>query len=224
MGATLDLSTIIRSRRSGRKAPAYAAAELKVDLDIIHTSLCEHGSHVLARGRLRRLRRAVDCFGFHLASIDLRQNSVVHERTVGDLLEVAIPGTGYADLSERQRVELLTSELTKPRPLVSPHLAYSPETRAELAIFRRAAQARAAHGDGIVLTSIISMARSVSDLLELALLLKEAGLVSAEGRSEINIVPLFETIEDLRGCAAVMDAALSRQAIAACNQPRGRRR
>jgi phosphoenolpyruvate carboxylase len=192
------------------KAPAYeSAAQLKADLDIIHTSLCEHGSHVLARGRLRRLRRAVDCFGFHLASIDLRQNSVVHERTVGELLEVAIPGTGYADLSERQRVELLTSELTKPRPLVSPHLAYSPETRAELAIFRRAAQARAAHGDGIVLTSIISMARSVSDLLELALLLKEAGLVSAQGRSEINIVPLFETIEDLRGCAAVMDAALS---------------
>lgn len=192
------------------KAPAYeSAAQLKADLDIIHTSLCEHGSHVLARGRLRRLRRAVDCFGFHLASIDLRQNSVVHERTVGELLEVAIPGTGYADLSERQRVELLTSELTKPRPLVSPHLAYSPETRAELAIFRRAAQARAAHGDGIVLTSIISMARNVSDLLELALLLKEAGLVSAQGRSEINIVPLFETIEDLRGCAAVMDAALS---------------
>src|SRR4029077_13179349 len=135
--------------------------------------------------------------------------SVVHERTVGELLEVAIPGTGYADLSERRGVALLARVLTKPRPSGAQQLAYSPETRAELAIFRRAAQARAAHGDGIVLTSIISLARSVSDLLELALLLKEAGLVSAQGRSEINIVPLFETIEDLRGCAAVMDAALS---------------
>jgi phosphoenolpyruvate carboxylase len=192
------------------KAPPYASAsELKADLDVIHASLCGHGSRILARGRLRRLRRAVDCFGFHLASIDLRQNSAVHERTVAELLEVAVPGTGYSGLSESQRIELLTSELTKPRPLVSAHLAYSSETRGELAIFHQAAQARAAQGNGIVLTSIISMARSVSDLLELALLLKEAGLVGAEGRSDINIVPLFETIEDLRGCAAVMHGALA---------------
>jgi phosphoenolpyruvate carboxylase len=209
--ATLDLfdDHPVALAPVGRAPPYVSAAELTADLDIIHASLCEHGSHVLARGRLRRLRRAVDCFGFHLASIDLRQNSVVHERTVGELLEVAVPGTGYSGLSEDQRIGLLASELIKPRPLVSPHLAYSPETRGELAIFRRAAQARAAHGDGIVLTSIISMARSVSDLLELALLLKEAGLVSADGRSDINIVPLFETIEDLRGCAAVMNSALS---------------
>ena len=192
------------------KAPPYdSVAELKADLDVIHASLCEHGSRILAQGRLRQLRRAVDCFGFHLASIDLRQNSVVHERTVGELFEVALPGTGYSRLSESQRVELLANELARPRPLVSRYLAYSAETQSELAIFSRAAQARAVHGDGIVLTSIISMARSVSDLLELALLLKEAGLVSADGQSGINIVPLFETIKDLRGCAAVMDAALS---------------
>jgi phosphoenolpyruvate carboxylase len=192
------------------KAPPYqSASELKADLDVIHASLCEHGSRILARGRLRRLRRAVDCFGFHLASIDLRQNSTVHERTVAELLEVAMPGTGYSGLSEGQRIEILTSELTKPRPLVSPYLTYSSETRGELAIFHGAAEARAAHGTDIVLTSIISMARSVSDLLELGLLLKEAGLVGADGRSDINIVPLFETIEDLRSCAVVMDAALA---------------
>jgi phosphoenolpyruvate carboxylase len=139
----------------------------------------------------------------------LRQNSAVHERTVAELLEVATPGIGYTALAENRRVELLAGELATPRPLVSPLLAYSAETRAELAIFRQAVDARTAHGENIVRTSIISMAENVSDLLELALLLKEVGLVSADGRSDIDIVPLFETIDDLRGCAAVMDAALT---------------
>jgi phosphoenolpyruvate carboxylase len=193
----------------GKSLPYHSAYELKVDLNVIHKSLCEHGSRILARGRLRRLRRAIDCFGFHLASIDLRQNSAVHERTVAELLEVATPGIGYTALAENRRVELLAGELATPRPLVSPLLAYSAETRAELAIFRQAVDARTAHGENIVRTSIISMAENVSDLLELALLLKEVGLVSADGRSDIDIVPLFETIDDLRGCAAVMDAALT---------------
>jgi phosphoenolpyruvate carboxylase len=193
----------------GKSLPYHSAYELKVDLDIIHKSLCEHGSRILARGRLRRLRRAIDCFGFHLASIDLRQNSAVHERTVAELLEVATPGIGYTALAENRRVELLAGELATPRPLVSPLLAYSAETRAELAIFRQAVDARTAHGENIVRTSIISMAKNVSDLLELALLLKEVGLVSADGRSDIDIVPLFETIDDLRGCAAIMDVALT---------------
>src|SRR5262249_37174072 len=146
---------------------------------------------------------------FHLATIDLRQNSAVHERTVAELLEAAAPGTGYSNLEESQRVDLLARELATPRPLVSLYLTYSPETQGELAIFREAVAARAMFGEGIVCTSIISMARSVSDLLELALLLKEAGLVRADGKSDIHIVPLFETIEDLRNCAAVVDAALA---------------
>jgi len=91
----------------GKSLPYHSAYELKVDLDVIHKSLCEHGSRILARGRLRRLRRAIDCFGFHLASIDLRQNSAVHERTVAELLEVATPGIGYTALAENRRVELL---------------------------------------------------------------------------------------------------------------------
>src|SRR5262249_34190082 len=155
--------------------------------------------------------RAIDCFGFHLASIDLRQNSAVHERTVAELLEVATPGIGYMALAEKEnrRVELLAGELATPRPLVSPLLAYSAETRAELAIFRQAVDSRTAHGENIVRTSIISMAKNVSDLLELALLLKEVGLVSADGRSDIDFVPLLETIDDLRVCAAVIDAALT---------------
>ncbi len=155
------------------------------------------------------LIRAVDVFGFHLAPLDLRQNSDVHERTVAELLATANPGFDYLALDEDARIALLTRELATPRPLVSPFVSYSEETAGELAVFRTAAALRQTYGPGAIRTSIISKTQSVSDLLELALLLKEVGLVSAEGRSALNIVPLFETIEDLRACVGVMDRLLS---------------
>ena len=118
-------------------APPYAdAGELRAELDVLDRSLKENGSAILARGRLRGLRRAVDVFGFHLASLDLRQNSDVHERTVGELLEAACPGTGYAGLAEAARIARLLEELATARPLASPFLAYSEETSSELAILR----------------------------------------------------------------------------------------
>ncbi len=193
----------------------YAGAEgLKADLDTIHLSLCANGSRILARGRLRRLRRAVDCFGFHLACLDLRQNSDVHERTVAELFEKVVPGTSYAALSEEARVDLLVRELGTARLLSSPFVAYSDETRSELAIFREAAAAHRELGPLSIPNSIISKAESVSDLLEVALLLKEVGLVSAEGTSAVNIIPLFETIDDLKACGAVMERAFSLPAYA----------
>jgi phosphoenolpyruvate carboxylase len=191
-------------------APAYAdAAEFKADLDAIDRSLRQHGSTILARGRLRSLRRAVGCFGFHLASIDLRQNSDVHERTVAELLEAVAPGTNYKALDEAARVAVLRRELGTARPLVSPYVTYSEETQGELAVFRAAAQAHAVFGRDVIRTAIISKGQSVSDCLELAVLLKEVGLVRAGGHSVVNIVPLFETIQDLRKAASTMDALLS---------------
>ena len=95
-------------------------AELRADLDVLDRSLRDNGSAILARGRLRSLRRAVDVFGFHLASLDLRQNSDVHERTIGELLEAACPGTGYAGLAEPARIARLLEELGTARPLASP--------------------------------------------------------------------------------------------------------
>jgi phosphoenolpyruvate carboxylase len=158
---------------------------------------------------LRLLRRAVDCFGFHLANLDMRQNSAVHERTVAELLEAAVPGTGYRDLDEAERIALLTRELRTSRPLISPFVSYSDETVSEVAVLRAAAAAHSTFGEGVIPQCIISMTRGVSDLLEVALLLKEVGLVDAKGTSRLNIVPLFETIEDLRQCAAIMDQLLS---------------
>lgn len=173
---------------------AYAAAhEFSADLDIIHASLAANGSKVLARGRLRHLRRAVDCFGFHLACIDLRQNSDVHERVVAELLEKAVPGTDYSGLGEEARIALLLKELATPRPLASPFIAYSEETCSELAILREAAAAQRALGREVIPNAIISKAEGVSDLLEVALLLKEVGLVTCDGAggpsSEVNIIP-----------------------------------
>ena len=164
---------------------------------------------MIARGRLRHLRRAADCFGFHLACLDLRQNSTVHERTIAELLGAAAPGTDYLALDEEARIVVLLRELRSARPLTSPFITYSEETRGELAVFHAAAEAHEMFGPAAIPQCIVSMSEGVSDLLEVALLLKEADLIDPTGHSAINIVPLFETIEDLQACAGIMDRLLS---------------
>jgi len=193
----------------GEAAPYANSNEFKADLDIIYRSLISNNSRVIARGRLRHLRRAVDCFGFHLARIDIRQNSAVHERTVAELIDAAMPGMSYMALSEEARISLLTGELRNARPLTSTFVKYSEETLGELAVFHAAAEAHAKFGTEAIPQCIISMCKGVSDMLEVALLLKEVGLVDPSGRSAINIVPLFETIEDLQASSRIMDRLLS---------------
>jgi phosphoenolpyruvate carboxylase len=193
------------------EAPPYAeAGELMSDLAVIHRSLAANGSSLLARGRLRSLRRAVDVFGFHLAGIDLRQNSEMHERTVSDLIEMTCPGTGYGGFTEAQRIELLVNELRTARPLASGFVSYSAETTVELNILCAAAEAHRRYGKAAVPNYVISKTDGVSDILEVALLLKETGLLRPrEGALDLNIVPLFETIEDLRRCGTIMDGLLA---------------
>jgi phosphoenolpyruvate carboxylase len=203
----LDVETM--RQPVGAAAPYASANELKADLDILHRSLIANNSGVIARGRLRLLRRAVDCFGFHLANLDMRQNSAVHERTVAELIDAAMPGMSYLALNEEARISLLTSELRNARPLASAFVKYSDETVGELAVFHAAAEAHIRFGAEVIPQCIISMCKGVSDMLEVALLLKEVGLVNPSGRSAINIVPLFETIEDLQASAAIMDRMLS---------------
>jgi phosphoenolpyruvate carboxylase len=191
-------------------APYADADQLAEDLDVIHRSLVANNSAPLARGRLRLLRRAVRVFGFHLAPIDLRQNSDVHERVVAELLATAYPGIDYRALDETGRTELLLAELATPRPLASPHVRYSDESEGELAIFRAARTAHLRFGRAAITNCIISKTDDVSDLLELALLLKEAGLLRPQEQSlDVNIVPLFETIEDLANAPTVMNRLFS---------------
>ena len=193
----------------GEAAPYASVKEFKADLDVLDRSLISNNSGVIARGRLRLLRRAVDCFGFHLASLDMRQNSAVHERTVAELLDAATPGTSYLSLGEDARIALLAGELRNTRPLTSTFVKYSDETLGELAVFHAAAEAHVKFGADVIPQCIISMCKGMSDMLEVALLLKEAGLVDPSGRSALNIVPLFETIEDLQASSAIMDRLLS---------------
>jgi phosphoenolpyruvate carboxylase len=193
----------------GEAAPYASAAEFKADLDILYRSLMANNSRVIARGRLRHLRRAVDCFGFHLASLDIRQNSAVHERTVAELIDAAMPGMSYLALNEEARIALLADELHGARPLTSAFVKYSEETVGELAVFHAAAEAHAKFGVEAIPQCIISMCKGISDMLEVAILLKEVGLVDPSGRSAINIVPLFETIEDLQASGRIMDRIFS---------------
>jgi phosphoenolpyruvate carboxylase len=196
-------------RPVGEAAPYASVKEFKADLDVLDRSLIANNSGVIARGRLRLLRRAVDCFGFHLARLDMRQNSAVHERTVAELLDAATPGMSYLALGEDARVALLAKELRNARLLASPFVKYSEETLGELAVFRAAAEAHAKFGADVIPQCIISMCKGMSDMLEVALLLKEVGLVNPSGRTAVNIVPLFETIGDLQASSGIMDRMLA---------------
>jgi len=192
-------------------AVAYQSAEqLSAELAVMHQSLMSHGSAILARGRLRHLRRAVDVFGFSLAPVDLRQNSDVHERVIAELFAATNSDCQYLEQNEEGRIALLLAEINTSRPLSSPYLVYSDETQSELAIYRAARTAQDRYGKVAVPNCIISKTDSVSDLLELAVLLKEAGLLHPEeDRLDVNIIPLFETIQDLRNSAPVMRRLLS---------------
>ena len=190
----------------GSAAPYNSPDNLRANLKVLANSLKLNGSANLAGGRLRRLLRAVQVFGFHLAPIDLRQNSEVHARSVAELLAGAGRCPDYEALSEVDRIKLLVEEIITPRPLYSPYLSYSDETQGELAIFFAARELREKYGAAALPNCIISKTDGVSDLLELALLLKESGLLlpGAKPRLDVNIIPLFETIEDLQKSAATM--------------------
>ena len=186
--------------------PYDKAEDFLRDLDIIDFSLRSHHAIAIAEGRVLDLRRKVKSFGFHLASVDLRQNSAIHETTVAELLEAIAPGTNYLGLSEAEREDILRRELRSPRALIRPFWTYSEKTAGELAVFRAAKETIDLFGPRAIVTSIISNAQSVSDVLELCVLLKEAGLLTADGRCTIAIVPLFETIADLQNGPGIMQA------------------
>jgi phosphoenolpyruvate carboxylase len=188
-------------------APAYKAPEeFAADLDVIAASLAENNDADLAEGRLLALREAVGAFGFHLAVMDVRQNSDVHERAVAELLKVAGAEPDYLALDEAARAALLEGELAHVRPLRSRYAAYCAETARELAIADKVGELKRDFGDGAVAQYVISKAASVSDLLETALLMKEAGLFlpGAPPRASLRVVPLFETVDDLRASATIM--------------------
>ncbi len=207
----------------GDAAPYAQAAVFRADLCVIRDSLDATGLALLADGRLRRLVTAVEVFGFHLAPLDLRQNADVHERVVAELLAQAGVCADYRALDEAARVALLSDEVQGTRPLYSPNLGYSPEATGELAIVFAARAMRERYGHAAIPHYVISKCDGVSDLLEVALLLKEAGLAHGGGSPDLglDIVPLFETIADLRRAGETMQAAFSLPAYRALVRTRG---
>jgi phosphoenolpyruvate carboxylase len=207
-----SLGLDLRARPALGAAAAYGSAEeFGADLRLIAGSMQHHRAGELARPRLAPLARAVEVFGFHGATLDLRQSSDVFESVVAELLAAAEVTPDYRRLDEESRVRLLARELAHTRPLVSPHLAYSERTRAELAVFDSARELRARFGDRAIDKHIVSHTEQLSDLLEVALLQKECGLLTGtELRCcTLMVVPLFETIDDLQRAPNVMGELLA---------------
>ena len=186
------------------------ADEFVADLTIIEKSLLENKGEILVTGEFEELLNVVKIFGFYLASIDMRQDSSVYEASVAELLSSANIEKDYSSLSEEEKCELLLKELKEdPRPLsINNENKQSEELRKELAIFRTARKLKDKLGDNVIKQNIISHTTSVSDLLELAIMLKEVGLVGSDF-ARLQLVPLFETIEDLENSYEVMDKYLS---------------
>ena len=205
LAATYEAITKERPLRPASiDADRYASPEeFAADLETIALSLGGGGHKEQRAGPLNALIRSLETFGFHLATLDMRQNADVHERVVAELLQVAGVKDNYLSLSEAGRVALLRRELSSPRPLSSPFATYSDETRNELAVVRAARAAHELYGPRCINAYIISKADSVSDLLEVYTLLKEVGLWR-DGDSPITAIPLFETIADLEHAAAIM--------------------
>lgn len=191
----------------------YAAPEdFLSELRIVADSLAAHHGGLFLGARLGPLMRAAEIFGFHLATIDLRQSSDKHEAVIAELLATARIEPDYSGLDEEAKRALLLSLLADPRGLRVRNASYSPETLGELAIFEAAKQVRAEFGAGTIRHYIISHTESVSDLLEAMLLQKECGLMAgtlapqeaARASVELVVVPLFETIPDLRAAEPIM--------------------
>ena len=204
-------------QRTGIEAPQipvvtgqpYASAdELLADLRVLEQSLRDHHGVPLLALRLGELLRAVEVFGFHLATLDLRQNSEEHEEVVAELLRVARLQDDYSALDEAGKRSCLLAVLNDVRPLRVPHAAYSDKLQAELAVFGTALQHLEQYGRHALRHCIISHTEEVSDLLEVMVLMKETGLLRDFGTPQVQnrliVSPLFETIGDLQAATRIM--------------------
>ena len=210
-------ATNILRKEVGPAAAYPDAGAFVADLRTIVASLESHHGAALVRPRLATLARAADIFGFHLASLDMRQTSDVHERVLADLFAHSGVAADYTSLSEEDKQTLLLSELAQPRLLYSPYIAYTTETDSELAILRAARDIRQRYGARAIRNYIISHTETVSDLLEVVLLHKETGLLRTDWKAggdgdstcELMVIPLFETIPDLQRAAGIMSQVMA---------------
>nr|WP_205299349.1 phosphoenolpyruvate carboxylase [Paraburkholderia sp. Cy-641] len=211
-----------------RAIPYDDAADFVRDLHVLIDSLAEHHGAPLAAPRLAPLTRAAEVFGFHLASIDLRQSSDIHEAVIAELLRRAGVEADYAALSEADKLEVLLAELAQPRPLRVPYAEYSDLVKSELGVLEEARITREKFGARAVRNYIISHTETVSDLVEVMLLQKETGLLRGRlgdehdpARAGLMVIPLFETIPDLRNAPHIMRDLIALPGVGALIEHQG---
>src|SRR5579884_828053 len=187
----------------------YASCdEFRADLDRIHDSLVEHRGQRIADGALQDLRWRVQAFGFHLAELEIREHSARHAEALAEILAATHVCPDYLSLTDAERAQLLAAEIVNPRPLIPSELRFEPSTARVVELFRTIRVAQRRFGHAACHHYIISMTHGVSDVLAVVLLAKEAGLIdvreSHPARSSLQIVPLFEGIDDLRVAANIL--------------------
>ncbi|WP_068269218.1 phosphoenolpyruvate carboxylase [Caviibacter abscessus] len=200
----LELDTTTMPNNT-KEIPYKTKQEFTNDLIVIKHSLENHSSANLSYGILDNLIEASKVFGFYLASIDLRQDSSIHEKCISEMLKSANIHNNYIELTENEKCELLLKQLRDdPRPLSSNLIEKSELLDNELKIYFMAKKLMDIFGEDVIRQNIISHCTSVSDMLEVALIMKEANICNKD-RLDINIVPLFETIEDLENSIKIME-------------------
>ncbi|KEO82420.1 phosphoenolpyruvate carboxylase [Tumebacillus flagellatus] len=199
-------------------------AEFLADVRLLERSLLTHKGQEIAEVKVKPLIRQIELFGFHMATLDIRQHSEVHEAALEELFRRARLG-GYADCTEEEKITRLSGLLEDRRPLVSPHVELGAGTQETLDVFHAVRRGQQLFGADCIQNYLISMSQGVSDLLEVLLLAKEAGLFQwrEDGTvaSGLNIVPLFETIEDLRAAPEIVDVLFANPVYRAQVQARG---
>ncbi|WP_457948135.1 phosphoenolpyruvate carboxylase [Pseudarthrobacter sp. alpha12b] len=187
--------------------------ELLADLHLLELSLRNHSAALAADGALARVRRAIASFGLHLATLDIREHADHHHDAVGQLMDrIGGPGLRYAELSRRERFEVLGSELASRRPLSGHPIKLEGAADGTYDVFREIRRALRMYGPDVIETYIISMTRGADDVLAAAVLAREAGLVNLFGDkpyAKLGFAPLLETVEELRASAEIIDQLLS---------------
>jgi phosphoenolpyruvate carboxylase len=209
------LQYVVAKLRATMETPndprAYKSSdEFRNEITFIYDTMQAAGCQASLRG-LQRLANTIDIFGFHLAKLDLRQNSERHLAAIDEItVALKLPAGSYSQMSEELRIEWLLAELNNPRPLTSDRQKYSDAATDTVRVFQTMAHCQDLYGPKAVDTYIISMTRYASDILLVLLLAKDAGLLDTENfpNRRISIVPLFETIGDLRNCATLFDRLL----------------
>jgi phosphoenolpyruvate carboxylase len=183
------------------------------DLFILDESLRMHNAHYVADQYVRKLIRQVELFGFHLVTLDVRQHSKEHELTMSEILNMMGIAKNYGELSESEKITILSSLLSDPRPITSTFITYTPSTQECLDVYHKIYQAQQEFGVECVRSYLISMTQGASDILEVLVLGKEAGLYRRDHSGNVTCtfqsVPLFETIDDLHAAPKIMDVLLS---------------